>query len=461
MFKSLCDTIAAIATPQGEGGVGIVKISGPEAELLVGKIFLSSNGISPKMMRTHQMYHGVLCHPKSGGTIDEVLCVLMKAPRSFTGESMAEIHGHGGAIVLQMILEAVLSAGARMASPGEFTRRAFLRGKVDLVQAEAIADMIHAKTGLGVKAAQEQMEGRLSRHIRVIRQELLDLLAGIEASLDFPEEEIKAFSNAQIVSLLNKAADNMKNLLKGAEQGKVLRDGARTVIVGKPNVGKSSLWNTIIREDRAIVTSMPGTTRDSMQEYVNCHGALLHLIDTAGLCVTDNVVENIGISFTQKWLEKADMLLVVLDRSQPLQDQDKDLLKKLETRQGIAVLNKCDLPQGLLETDKKALNNVTVIETSLLNKSGIEQLEAAMYKKISNGGTFPDGEVVTNVRHKAALERALLAVNSATNTAGEGYPCELVTGDLRTAIESLGLIIGENITEEVLDTIFSRFCIGK
>lgn len=461
MLKVLQDTITAIATPSGEGGIGVVRISGPDTELLVSKVFRSAKAVLPPQMQTHRMYLGIVSHPDTGGRIDEVLCVIMHAPNSFTGETMAEFHGHGGMRVLQMILEAVLAAGSRLAEPGEFSRRAFLNGKLDLIQAEAVSDVIHAKTEFGVKVAQTQLEGRLSNAIGSLREETIGILAEVEAFLDFPEEDIPMLSKEEAYKKLHPIINKVTFLVKSADYGRVLRDGLPTAIIGRPNVGKSSLLNALLREERAIVTPIPGTTRDTIQEYVNCKGLLLRLIDTAGIRFTEDPVEQIGVARAQACIEQAEMILLVIDSSEPLTQEDKDLLEVISSKSGIVVLNKGDLPSGLIEPDKALLADYTSVKTSIIKKWGIDSLESEICKKPFMGSQAPEGEIVSNVRHKDALLKALQALNKAAQTLKSAFPIELVTVDLRDAAEALGLITGENITEELLDLIFSKFCIGK
>lgn len=461
MFETFLDTIAAVATPKGVGGIGIIRVSGPETEQLISKIFKSSSGRLSSDMKSHQLYHGHIVNPDTIEAVDEGLCVIMRSPNSFTGETIAEFHGHGGAIVLQLALEAFLAVGARLALPGEFSRRAFLNGKLDLTQAEAVSDVINAKTPFGVKIAQEQLEGRLSRSICLLRGEILNILADIEAYLDFPEEDIPVASREKILNGLQIIKEKISYLIKSAEHGRILRDGVRAVILGRPNVGKSSLWNKLLKEERAIVTPLPGTTRDPLREYVNCKGVLLHLVDTAGICATEDPVEKIGVSLAKEWQNKADLVLIVIDRSTPLQAEDRNLLEGISGKKVLVVLNKSDLKESLTQYDKELLAKFETIETSVLKNTGIDLLEDNICKISFDGGLLQEGEIVTNTRHKNALVKSYKAVCRGIETLNKGMPIEIIAIDLKEGVEALGLITGENITEELLDTIFSKFCIGK
>lgn len=443
------DTIAAIATPLGEGGIGIVRMSGPQAQEIGAQIFTGR-------LRDRYLAHGYVIDPVTGERVDEVLAVLMRAPRTYTREDVVEFHGHGGPVPLQRILSLCLRSGARQAEPGEFTLRAFLNGRLDLCQAEAVLDVIQAKTDASLRLALQGLSGRLSARIAAVRQELLSVLAYLTARIDFPDDDVPA---ADVTPQLHNAAASLRRLCKTADTGMIYRTGLRTAIIGRPNVGKSSLLNRLLRENRAIVTDIPGTTRDTLEEMMNLRGLPLVLTDTAGINeATADVVERLGIERSRQALARSDFVLLVLDSSEPLTDRDRELITAVTGRPALAVLNKRDLP-ARIQADEVPLPSVRV---SALTGEGIEELEEAILRAVTGCGvTSSDDAIITNVRHKEALERALRHVESAIAGFGGGATEDLIAVDLTSALTALGEITGEAVTEDLLDTIFSRFCIGK
>ncbi len=456
------DTIAAIATPPGEGGIGIVRISGDKALNIAKDIFVFS-GRKMQDFKDRYFHYGKVVD-EDGRIIDEVLLVYMKAPRSYTTEDVVEIHCHGGIIPITNILKAVINKGARLAEPGEFTKRAFLNGRIDLVQAEAIMDLICAKTERLAKASLRQMEGGLSGHIREMRQRLIDLMARIEVTIDYPEEDIDEMTTQSIREEIEKISHRINHLSQTAEQGKLIRQGINAVIIGKTNVGKSSLLNALVREDRAIVTDIPGTTRDVIEEFINIKGVAVRIVDTAGIRETLDQVEKMGIERSRQNIERADLIITVLDASKELEQEDREILNYLSGRKALVVLNKIDKPSVL---NKESLKEefgieVPIVETSLTLGKGIDKVEDIMYKMFFRGEVgISDDVMITNIRHQEALNIAYNHLLDVLEGMDQQMPLDIVSIDLRSAVDSLGSITGETVTEDLIDKIFSEFCLGK
>ncbi len=454
---SLDDTIAAISTPLGEGGIGIVRLSGPDARSILARVFRPGRRGALTDLRPRHLTYGRVVDPDDGGPVDEVLAVYMPAPHTYTREDVVEIQAHGGPVPLRRILELVLRQGARLAEPGEFTLRAFLHGRIDLAQAEAVLDIVRARTEAGLRAAVGQLEGRLSGEVRRVRQALLDALAYLEASIDFTEDEIPP---RDLTPVLDQAAAQLEALLARADEGIILRQGVRTAIVGRPNVGKSSLLNALLRSERAIVTPIPGTTRDTVEESVNLGGIAFVLVDTAGITETEDLVERLGVERSRQALAHADLALLVVDGSQPLTDADRQIAALIGERPAILVVNKRDLPLATL--GDTLLPDAPRVEVSALSGQGLAELEAKMTQLVLAGQVVTsDAPLVTNPRHKAVLARALDAVRAAGQAHAEGQPADLVSIHVTTAVHALGEITGETASEELLETIFANFCVGK
>ncbi len=452
---SLDDTITAISTPIGEGGIGIVKMSGPEALRILQEIFVSSKGAWQPI--SHHLYHGHILDPDNQEVVDEVLVSCMKAPHTYTRQDVAEINCHGGIVPLRRVLELTLRQGARLASPGEMTLRAFIRGRLDLAQAEAVLDVVRAKTEAGLRVAVEQLGGRLSEEIRQVRAALVDVLAYLEATIDFSEDEIP---ERDITAPLQEARRRIEELLSSANQGMIYRQGIRAAIVGRPNVGKSSLLNGLLRTTRAIVTPIPGTTRDTLEETINLQGIPLTLVDTAGIAESENLVEKLGIERSRQALSRADLALMVVDVSEALQESDWRIARLIGSKPTILVMNKTDLPAVAVVDD--LLPTVRRIRVSALTEKGLKGLEEAIVETVFSGQVIAsDVPVVNNPRHKEALQEALEHVQSAEETNQRKMPTDFIAIDLSAAANALGAITGETVTEDLLEIIFSEFCVGK
>ncbi len=460
----LHDTIAAIATPPGEGGIGIVRISGPAAVEIAGRIFRPAGARDWRSGPGYRLYYGYVVDPASGETVDEVLLALMRAPRSYTREDVVEINGHGGIVPLRRILQLVLDSGARLAEPGEFTRRAFLNGRLDLAQAEAILDVIRARTGESLKVALGQLRGELSERIEALREALLRVLAEMEASIDFPDEEdVPETELAELARRLTGIADECAELLAGADAGRVYREGLGVVIVGKPNVGKSSLLNALLREARAIVTDIPGTTRDVIEETVNLRGIPLRLLDTAGLRETEDAVERIGVARTRNVVAAADLVLAVLDAASGLEAEDREVLALAAGKPLVVLINKIDLaPAGIDPDEIRRLVAGPVLRVAVREGRGLDKLEEVIADLVLGGQVAGrDPILISNVRHKNALERARRYTNEARAALTGGLPLEMAAIDVRNALDALGEITGATVGDDLLDRIFADFCIGK
>lgn len=455
----LDDTIAAISTPLGEGGLAVIRISGKEACRVADGCFRPAGQVSrrPSEAASHTVQYGHVV--AEGRVVDEVLLGVFRAPRTYTREDTVEVSCHGGLLAARQVLEAVLAAGARLAEPGEFTRRAFLNGRLDLTQAEAVADIIHARTELALAAAHEQLAGKLSQRIHRLRDELLAVLAHVEAHIDFPEEDIAPDTREQLLARLERATAFMDELLATAEEGRLLRRGIRVAIVGRPNVGKSSLLNQLLGQDRAIVSPVAGTTRDTIEETANIRGLPMVLIDTAGLREAGDAIEQEGVRRSHQTLARAELVLHVLDASTALEAEDARWLAELAARKRILVLNKADLPARVVLPDTAGL---PVVSVSCLTGAGIEPLKDTLRAQVWSGEIRAEMlEVMINARHQEALRRAQAAVGRSAEALRQDLTLELVALDLRLAVNAVGEIVGGTATEDLLDAIFSQFCLGK
>ena len=461
----LDDTIAAIATPVGEGGLAVIRISGTQALAIGDRIFLprGKNSLKPSAAASHTIQFGHVL--RDGKTIDEVLVAVMRAPRTFTREDIVEITCHGGILPAKMVLDAALASGARLAEPGEFTRRAFLNGRIDLAQAEAVADLIHSRTELALRAANEQLAGKLSQRINELRDDLMKTLAHVEAYIDFPEEDIAEETKDQLLGRLDRGVAFMDELLRTANEGQILRRGIRAAIIGRPNAGKSSLLNQLLGHERAIVSSIPGTTRDTIEETANIRGLPVVFIDTAGLREAQDEIEVEGIRRSHESLQKAEIILHVLDASEPLTEADETYLREVAGKKRILIRNKMDLPaklelpEGAGQAKKSAL---AVVDVCCLTGKGIESLKDAIKNLVWSGEIRTEMlQVMINSRHQEALARAREATVRTVEALRGGATLELAAMDLRIAVNAVGEIVGKTATEDLLDMIFSQFCIGK
>lgn len=455
------DTICGIATAQGEGGIAIIRVSGNKALEIVGRIFKGINNFDINNMKTYTMKYGNIIDSVSKEVIDEVIISYMKGPRSFTAEDVVEINCHGGVVSTNRVLDEVIKSGARIAEPGEFTKRAFLNGRIDLSQAEAVMDIITAKTDLAMKSAVMQSEGLLSREINKLRAYLLDVLALIEYDVDFTEddEEPDATVPVKVSESLNKAIIDMEKLLKGANEGKIIREGLKMTIVGKPNVGKSSLMNALLQEKRAIVTDIPGTTRDVIEEYINLGGIPVKITDTAGIRETEDVVEKIGVERSREKLEEADLVVLMLDTSRPLDDEDREIIKSIKNKKTIVLLNKVDLERKLQLEELDGLHNL--IEISAMTGLGIEDLKQKIKELFFNGEVDNESLIITNSRHKQALYRALENCKTAEERLKMNEFLDLISIYVTSGLRALGEITGAELEEDLVNKIFSEFCVGK
>ena len=457
------DTIAAIATPLGEGGLAIIRISGPRALEVADQCFQPVAGSpKPSAATTHTIHFGHVT--RNGQNVDEVLLSVMRAPRTFTREHVVELTCHGGLLPAKLVLDTILANGARLAEPGEFTRRAFLNGRLDLAQAEAVADLIHSRTELALRAANEQLAGKLSLRINQLRDEMLQTLAHVEAHIDFPDEDIAPDTKEQLVARLERGIKFMDELLRTANEGQLLRRGIRAAIIGRPNAGKSSLLNQLLGLDRAIVSPIPGTTRDTIEETANIRGLPVVFIDTAGLREARDEIEAEGIRRSHQTLEQAELILHVLDASEPLTEADKRYLADFSSKKRILIRNKIDL-QSRLElpsTLHSALCTLHLVDVCCLTGQGIEPLKDALKQLVWSGEIKAEMlQVMINSRHQDALSRARAATIRTLDALRAGHTLELVALDLRITVNAVGEIVGKTATEDLLDTIFSQFCIGK
>ncbi|KGP92683.1 tRNA modification GTPase [Pontibacillus chungwhensis BH030062] len=455
------DTISAISTPVGEGAIAIVRLSGPEAVSLANGMF---KGKDLNEVDTHTIHYGKLLDPKTNEMVEEVMVSVMRAPKTFTREDIVEINCHGGLVSVNRVLELTLSQGARLAEPGEFTKRAFLNGRIDLSQAEAVMDLIRAKTDRAMNVALKQMDGRLSHLIQKLRQELLEVLAQVEVNIDYPEyDDVEEMTNELMIQNTRQVHQEIERLLRTAKQGKILREGLGTAIVGRPNVGKSSLMNALVHENKAIVTEVPGTTRDVIEEYVNVRGVPLRLIDTAGIRETEDLVEKIGVEKSRQVLQEADLILLVLNNGDTITQEDKKLFEAVEGMDVIVIVNKTDLPQQIdMDELREVAGDHPIVSTSLIEEQGIDQLESSI-SDIFFEGDIDTGDMtyLSNVRHVQLLNQAKETLEDAMDGMNAGMPIDMVQIDVTRTWELLGEIVGDTVQESLIDQLFSQFCLGK
>lgn len=455
------DTIAAIATALGESAIGIVRLSGDEAIEIASKIFKGKN---LNNVDSHTINYGHIIDPETGKVIDEVMVSVLKAPRSYTTEDSVEINSHGGIMAIQRVLEAVLANGARLAEPGEFSKRAFLNGRIDLSQAEAVMDLIQAKTDKAMDASMNQLQGSLSTKIRSLRQEMLDTLAQVEVTIDYPEyDDVEEMSLKQLNETAVHVKEQIQKILHQAQHGRLFRDGINTAIIGRPNVGKSSLLNRLTGLEKAIVTDIEGTTRDTIEEYVNVRGVPLRLIDTAGIRQTDEVVERIGVERSRKVMEEADLVILILNQAQALQEVDIELLELTKNQNRIILLNKQDLEPQLTHADLEPyIQDADLIATSMLEESGIDELETQIEQRFFSG-EIKSGDVnyLLNTRHTQLLRQAISSLDEVLESTEMMLPVDLIQMDFTRAWDLLGEITGDSVQDELLNKLFSQFCLGK
>lgn len=451
------DTIAAISTATGNGGIGIVRLSGNEAVNIADSIFASVKGKKLSEQKSHTIHFGNIVYDNK--VIDEVLVSVMRAPNTYTREDVVEINTHGGYRAVTAVLNTVIKAGARMAEPGEFTKRAFLNGRIDLTQAEAVIDIINAKTDASREAAMLRLEGRLSKEIHKIRENILTMLAHIETGIDYPEHDDETMTYNMVAENTKKALMAVDKLIKSADTGKIYKEGIRTVILGRPNVGKSSLLNAMLEEDRAIVTDIPGTTRDSLEEMLNVHGIPLNIIDTAGIRATDDVIEQIGVEKSKSLAEKADLILLMFDGSKELTDEDRELIDLVKGKKTITLVNKLDLEQKIDMEDIKELEPVNI---SVKSDMGINDIYEKIKEMFSFGDININNEVlISGERNKESLFKAKKYLENVMETVENRMPEDFISMDLTEAYAALGEITGEALEEDIIDKIFSEFCLGK
>ncbi|AQS57755.1 tRNA uridine-5-carboxymethylaminomethyl(34) synthesis GTPase MnmE [Desulforamulus ferrireducens] len=458
------DTIVAIATPLGEGSIGVIRMSGPEAINIGQRVFRAKKNKDWYIKDNYKIIYGHIVDPQTNEVLDEVLLSVMRGPRSFTAEDVVEISCHGGIVPLKRVLELLLRMGARLAEAGEFSKRAFINGRLDLSQAESIIDLIRAKTTDGAKIALNQLQGRLSEQVHVLQNDILGLLAQIEAIIDFPEDDLPEQTLDQMSLACQRLIDTINRLLEQADTGKIYREGLKTVIVGKPNVGKSSLLNALLREQRAIVTDIPGTTRDVIEEVINIKGVPLKIIDTAGLRETQDLVEKLGVERSRQLLNQADLVLLVLDASTGITKEDLEVIKLIKDKRVLVLINKIDLNVHHIDTTelKQYFNASAILEISAQQEIGLEQLEQTILELVLAGKvTNSENILVSNSRHKYALEQARNHLMEAQQGMKSYIPADLVAIDLKSSWEFLGDITGKNVSEDLIDRIFADFCIGK
>ena len=455
------DTIAAVATSLGEAGISIVRVSGVKALSIVATIFRGNKGKRLEDIKPYTMKYGHIVRYKSNEIIDEVIVSYMKSPKSFTAEDTIEINCHGGVVATNTVLNEVIISGARLAEPGEFTKRAFLNGRIDLSQAEAVIDIIRAKTELSMKSALMQAEGHISKEIKKLRHKILTIIAHIEATVDFPEEDLEDFTSEKVLVDLKEVEESIERLLATSNEGKILRDGLNVVIAGKPNVGKSSLLNALLMEKRAIVTEIPGTTRDVIEEYFNLDGIPLKISDTAGIRETQDIVEIIGMEKSKEKIEQSDLVILMLDFNQELDFEDRQIIEYVKNRKHLIIINKIDLDKKLDVHDLNILMEKNFIYLSTVTGSGLDELKSTIKNMFFIGTISATEIIVTNNRHKEALIRARESCVSALETLNLGLSIDLACIDVRSAWSYLGEVTGETMQEDIIDKIFSEFCIGK
>lgn len=456
------DTITSISTPMGEGAIGIVRLSGPQAIEIGDILYKGKKKLSE--VETHTINYGHIIDPETNETVEEVMVSVLRAPKTFTREDIIEINCHGGILTINRILELTMTYGARMAEPGEYTKRAFLNGRIDLSQAEAVMDFIRSKTDRASKVAMNQIEGRLSDLIKKQRQSILEILAQVEVNIDYPEyDDVEDATTDFLLEQSKRIKEEINQLLETGAQGKIMREGLSTVIVGRPNVGKSSMLNNLIQDNKAIVTEVAGTTRDVLEEYVNVRGVPLRLVDTAGIRDTEDIVEKIGVERSRKALSEADLILFVLNNNEPLTEDDQTLFEVIKNEDVIVIINKTDLEQRLDVSElREMIGDMPLIQTSMLKQKGIDELEIQI-KDLFFGGEVQNQDMtyVSNSRHISLLKQARQSIQDAIDAAESGIPMDMVQIDLTRTWEILGEILGESASDELIDQLFSQFCLGK
>ncbi len=459
MYSS--DTIAAIATAVGESGIGIIRISGSEAISIADEIFTSIKDKKLVDVDTYTAHYGHIVN--QGQVLDEVITLVMRAEKTYTTEDIVEINCHGGTVILREILDLILDQGARLAEPGEFTKRAFLNGRIDLAQAEAVADLIQSKTEASMQLALDQLEGGLSEEVNSIKQDLISLLAHLEATIDFPEDEIEDFHPEELAARIDTVQQQIDDLLATSDRGKILKEGIEAAIIGRPNVGKSSLLNALVREKRAIVTDIPGTTRDIIEEVINIDGIPVKIIDTAGIRNSENQIEKIGVEKSEEYLAKAELVLLVVDISSGITEADKRLLKDTKDKEVVVIANKLDLDHHFeLKKIREILPDAPIVKTAAISNRGINELETAISELVYSGKVSAEEEtMVSSLRHKKALQRAKENVADVKETFERGLANDFLTIDLRAALEAVNEITGDAVDEDIIDQIFADFCLGK
>ena len=455
------DTICGIATPLGEGGISIIRVSGSDSLKIINKIFKGKNACDILDMKSYTMRYGHICDINSKFEIDEVIISYMKGPRSFTAEDVVEVNCHGGVVSTGRVLEEIIKAGARIAEPGEFTKRAFLNGRIDLSQAEAVMDIIRAKTDLSMKSAVMQSSGALSKEIGKLREYMLNTLALIEYSVDFTEddEEPDETIPIKVGEQLTVAIKDMNKLLEGANEGRIIRDGLKLAIIGKPNVGKSSLLNCLLKEKRAIVTDIPGTTRDIIEEFISLDGIPVKITDTAGIRETEDEVEKIGVERSREKIDEADLIVLMLDSSHPLEIEDREIIDKVKNKKYVVLMNKNDLEKKISDKDIKDLKNVIYI--SAKTGFGIDELKEKVKELFFNGEVDSESMIISNNRHKQALYRALENCQEALDRVKSNEYLDLISIYVTSSLKALGEITGSELEEDLINKIFSEFCVGK
>lgn len=456
------DTITSISTPMGEGAIGIVRLSGPQAVEIADKLYKGKHLL--KDVPSHTINYGHIVDPDTKEVVEEVMVSVLRAPKTFTREDIIEINCHGGILTINRVLELTMTHGARMAEPGEFTKRAFLNGRIDLSQAEAVMDFIRSKTDRASKVAMNQIEGRLSDLIKKQRQSILEILAQVEVNIDYPEyDDVEDATTEFLLERSKEIKQEINRLLDTGAQGKIMREGLSTVIVGKPNVGKSSMLNNLIQDNKAIVTEVAGTTRDVLEEYVNVRGVPLRLVDTAGIRETEDIVEKIGVERSRKALSQADLILFVLNNNEALTQEDFILYEVVKNEDVIVIVNKMDLEQNIdIDEVKEMIGDTPLIQTSMLKQEGIDELEIQI-RDLFFGGEVQNQDMtyVSNSRHISLLKQARQTIQDAIDAAESGVPMDMVQIDLTRTWEILGEIIGETASDELIDQLFSQFCLGK
>ncbi|MCK1977533.1 tRNA uridine-5-carboxymethylaminomethyl(34) synthesis GTPase MnmE [Jeotgalicoccus huakuii] len=455
------ETISSISTPVGEGAIAIVRLSGVDAIEIADRLYSGVKNLSE--VDSHTINYGHIVDPTTNETVEEVMCAVMRAPKTYTREDIVEINCHGGIHTVNRVLQLTLNHGARMAEPGEFTKRAFLNGRVDLSQAEAVMDFIRSKTDQASKVANQQVQGRLKTYIESLRQSILNILAQVEVNIDYPEyDDVEEATTSFLLSEAKKVESEIGKLLKSSAEGRILREGLSTVIIGKPNVGKSSLLNYLIQDNKAIVTDVAGTTRDILEEYVNVNGIPLKLVDTAGIRETDDIVEKIGVERSREALKDAELILYVMNYNDELTPEDIELLETVDDKKVIGIINKLDLEQNLDTDYLESHFDIPLIKTSIINGQGVDDLENEIQRMFFDGSiSSADSTYVSNNRHINLLEQAKTSIGDAISSAEIDVPVDIIQIDLIKTWELLGEVIGEDVSEQLIDKLFSQFCLGK